>query len=170
MEAWDASVFEGLYKTDGVSTQGNETTGTFRSPTAYAVGETVAFTRGSADLTDVDSTKGDVAYVKITKIGDTTDGKTEYTYEMAEAEDVLFMPDTLPLSKKYLDTADGNPIAVSVNDMTKAMTDVDATALDVGDFIAFCDGAYSENATASAYGKNHRRSKERGRYAVPHYL
>lgn len=117
------------------------------------MGETVAFTRGSADLTDVDSTKGDVAYVKITKIGDTTDGKTEYTYEMAEAEDVLFMPDTLPLSKKYLDTAEGNTIAVSVNDMTKAMTDVDATALDVGDFIAFCDGAYSENATASAYGK-----------------
>ena len=153
VEGLDASVFEGLYKTDGVSTQGNETTGTFRSPTAYAVGETVAFTRGSADLTDVDSTKGDVAYVKITKIGDTTDGKTEYTYEMAEAEDVLFMPDTLPLSKKYLDTADGNTIAVSVNDMTKAMTDVDATALDVGDFIAFCDGAYSENATASAYGK-----------------
>ncbi len=152
-EGLDASVFEGLYKTDGVSTQGNETTGTFRSPTAYAVGETVAFTRGSADLTDVDSTKGDVAYVKITKIGDTTDGKTEYTYEMAEAEDVLFMPDTLPLSKKYLDTAEGNTIAVSVNDMTKAMTDVDATALDVGDFIAFCDGAYSENATASAYGK-----------------
>ena len=152
-EGLDASVFEGLYKTDGVSTQGNETTGTFRSPTAYAVGETVAFTRGSADLTDVDSTKGDVAYVKITKIGDTTDGKTEYTYEMAEAEDVLFMPDTLPLSKKYLDTADGNTIAVSVDDMTKAMTDVDATALDVGDFIAFCDGAYSENATASAYGK-----------------
>ena len=153
VEGLDASVFEGLYKTDGVSTQGNETTGTFRSPTAYAVGETVAFTRGSADLTDVDSTKGDVAYVKITKIGDTTDGKTEYTYEMAEAEDVLFMPDTLPLSKKYLDTADGNTIAVSVDDMTKAMTDVDATALDVGDFIAFCDGAYSENATASAYGK-----------------
>ena len=153
VEGLDASVFEGLYKTDGVSTQGNETTGTFRSPTAYAVGETVAFTRGSADLTDVDSTKGDVAYVKITKIGDTTDGKTEYTYEMAEAEDVLFMPDTLPLSKKYLDTAEGNTIAVSVNDMTKAMTDVDATALDVGDFIAFCDGAYSENATASAYGK-----------------
>ena len=153
VECLDASVFEGLYKTDGVSTQGNETTGTFRSPTAYAVGETVAFTRGSADLTDVDSTKGDVAYVKITKIGDTTDGKTEYTYEMAEAEDVLFMPDTLPLSKKYLDTAEGNTIAVSVNDMTKAMTDVDATALDVGDFIAFCDGAYSENATASAYGK-----------------
>lgn len=152
-EGLDASVFEGLYKTDGVSTQGNETTGTFRSPTAYAVGETVAFTRGSADLTDVDSTKGDVAYVKITKIGDTTDGKTEYTYEMAEAEDVLFMPDTLPLSKKYLDTADGNTIAVSVDDMTKAMTDVDATALDVGDFIAFCDGAYSENATASTYGK-----------------
>ena len=152
-EGLDASVFEGLYKTDGVSTQGNETTGTFRSPTAYAVGETVAFTRGSADLTDVDSTKGDVAYVKITKIGDTTDGKTEYTYEMAEAEDVLFMPDTLPLSKAYLNTADGNPIAVSVNDMTKAMTDVDATALDVGDFLAFCDGAYSENATASAYGK-----------------
>lgn len=153
VEGLDASVFEGLYKTDGVSTQGNETTGTFRSPTAYAVGETVAFTRGSADLTDVDSTKGDVAYVKITKIGDTTDGKTEYTYEMAEAEDVLFMPDTLPLSKKYLNTADGNTIAVSVDDMTKAMTDVDATALDVGDFIAFCDGAYSENATASAYGK-----------------
>ena len=152
-EGLDASVFEGLYKTDGVSTQGNETTGTFRSPTAYAVGETVAFTRGSADLTDVDSTKGDVAYVKITKIGDTTDGKTEYTYEMAEAEDVLFMPDTLPLSKKYLDTAEGNTIAVSVDDMTKAMTDVDATALDVGDFLAFCDGVYSENATASAYGK-----------------
>ena len=49
-EGLDASVFEGLYKTDGVSTQGNETTGTFRSPTAYAVGETVAFTRGRCGL------------------------------------------------------------------------------------------------------------------------
>lgn len=30
VEGLDASVFEGLYKTDGVSTQGNETSGTFR--------------------------------------------------------------------------------------------------------------------------------------------
>ena len=99
----------------------------------------------------MDSTEGDVAYVKITKIGETTGGKTEYTYEMAEAEDVLFMPDTLPLSVSYLN--ESGEAAVSVDDMTKAMTDVEATALDVGDFLAFCDGAYSENATASAYGK-----------------
>lgn len=67
----DSSVFEGLYQIDesGAAAQ-NESNGTFtyNGDLTLNPGDTVAITSGNVDLTDVTSTEGHVAYVKITGV------------------------------------------------------------------------------------------------------
>lgn len=146
----DEAVFDGLYQTDGQgNTRTNNTTGSFTTTEVYAVGETVAFTRGKVDLTDVTSESGDVAYVKIVGVTESPDGKYTYSYEMADVEDVLFMPDTLPISE-MADTdgsTDNNSITVPTDVIVGAMSAVEAVSIDKGDYIAFYSGALNGDST-----------------------
>ena len=146
----DDAVFDGLYQTDGQgNTRTNNTTGSFTTTEVYAVGETVAFTRGNVNLTDVTSETGDVAYVKIVGVTEAPDGKYTYSYEMADVEDVLFMPDTLPIpvTADEDDNTTNNSITVSAAEIVSAMSAVEAASIDKGDYIAFYSGEWNDENT-----------------------
>ena len=146
-----ADVFKGIYQIDpnGTTTR-NTTSGTFTysGDDALKVGDVLAVTANGASLKDVKSETGDVAYIKVTGVN----GK-EISYEMAEVEDVLFMPDVLPIQSDWDTDNVENQITISDANLTTAMNNVSASGLDVGDFLAFINGAYSENSTVSSYGK-----------------
>ncbi len=144
-------VFNGIYQIapNGTTTR-NTTSGTFTysGEKPLKVGDVLAVTDNGASLKDVKSETGDVAYIKVTGV----DGK-EISYEMAEVEDVLFMPDVLPIQSDWDKDSETNQITISDANITTAMNNVSASSLDVGDFLAFINGAYSENSTVSSYGK-----------------
>jgi hypothetical protein len=102
---------------------------------------------------------GDMAYLEIAGI----EGNT-YSYVSADAEDVIFTPDVLPVPQ-YADTdSDDNTITVE-NKYLDYSADIysynnldSQTTVDIGDFLAFYTGEYGvesgENANALVgYGK-----------------
>ncbi|QJD84731.1 InlB B-repeat-containing protein [Cohnella herbarum] len=130
---------------------------------AIRVGDTVAIYEGvRPDLRTVDTTGADdgaVAYVQITAMNGNT-----YTYDHADAKQVLFKPDVLPVSVEA-DT-DGDPgnhsitvehIAMNYSDSQYASIGLnELTTVDVGDFIAFYEGELAEGAVNTAvvgYGR-----------------
>ena len=146
-------VFNGLYQIDenGVATQ-NAENGTFTyTGKTLAVGDVLAVTRGNVDLNDITSDAGDVAYIKITEAL----GGKQYRYEMADVEDVLFLPDVLPIENGWDTDSEENQITISAANLSTALKNVDADSLDVGDFLTFINGTYSAEADAAAatYGK-----------------
>ncbi len=144
-------VFKGIYQIDpnGTTTR-NTTSGTFTysGDGTLKVGDVLAVTDNGASLKDVKSETGDVAYIKVTDVKG-----NNISYEMAEVEDVLFMPDVLPIQSDWDKDKVENQITISDANITTAMNNVSASSLDVGDFLAFIKGAYSENSTVSSYGK-----------------
>lgn len=147
------SVFDGLYQGDVAATQANTTSGSFTSTQQFLPGQTVYFARNGAEVGDVESTTGDIAYIKIT--GATPDGTTtRYTYEMADVDDVVFIPDTLPIDiRKDQDKDQTNhSVTISTDDLAQSMKDAEAKALDKDDLIVFYDGTYTE-ANAKGYAK-----------------
>lgn len=88
-------------------------------------------------------------YIKITAVN----GSGSYSYEMADVEDVLFMPDVLPIQSSWDTDSNENTITITAGNLSTAMENVDADSLDAGDFIGFISSAYSEDASASSYGK-----------------
>ena len=157
-EGLSQQVFNGLYQIDenGVAAQNAENgTFTYKGEKPLQVGDVLAVTRGNVNLNDVTSDAGDVAYIKITGVL----GGKQYSYEMADVEDVLFMPDVLPIESGW--DMDGNSsdtsITVTEENITAAMASVDADSLDEGDFLAFLreDARYNnpdDNAILT-YGK-----------------
>lgn len=134
----------------------NATSGTFayNGNTVIRIGDTVAIYEGiRPDLRTVDTTgadDGDIAYVRITAInGDI------YTYDHADAKQVLFKPDVLPVSIEA-DT-DGDPDNDSITVAHTAMNYSDSqyaplglselTTVDVGDFIAFYEGKLADGSS-----------------------
>ena len=144
-------VFKGIYQIDpnGTTTR-NITSGTFTysGEKPLKVGDVLAVTANGASLNDVKSETGDVAYIKVTGVNG-----NKISYEMAEVEDVLFMPDVLPIQSGWDKDKVENQITISDANITTAMNNVSASSLDEGDFLAFINGAYSENSTVSSYGK-----------------
>ena len=158
-------VFKGIYQIDpnGTTTR-NATSGTFTysGSGTLKVGDVLAVTKNGASLTDVKSETGDVAYIKVTDVNG-----NEISYEMAEVEDVLFMPDVLPIQSGWDTDNVENQITISDANITTAMNNVSASSLDVGDFLAFIDGAYSENSTVSSYGKiTEFTTNDKGEYVI----
>lgn len=141
-EGLSDAVFKGLYQVDnsGIATQ-NAESGTFTYKDGkLQIGDVLAVKDGAVNLDDVTSTEGDVAYIKITAVG--TDGS--YSYEMADVEDVLFMPDVLPVqSNRDTDTSD-NQITITSKELDTAMSKVEAKSLDKGDFLGFTDASNTE--------------------------
>lgn len=144
------SVFDGLYQGDVAATQANTTSGSFTSTQQFLPGQTVYFARNGAEVGNVESTTGDIAYIKITGATPENGTTTRYTYEMADVDDVVFIPDTLPIEagKK---SEDGN-FTISTDDLAKSMKEAEAKALDKGDLIVFYAGTYTEN-NAQGYAK-----------------
>lgn len=152
-EGLGESVFDGLYQGDVAATQANTTSGSFTSSQNFLPGQTVYFARGEAKVGDVESTAGDIAYIKIT--GATSEsGTTRYTYEMADVDDVVFIPDTLPIDIDKDQDGDqtNDSVTISADDLAQSMKDAEAKALDKGDIIVFYAGTYTEN-NAKGYAK-----------------
>ena len=156
-EGLSQQVFNGLYQIDenGVAAQNAENgTFTYTGEKTLQVGDVLAVTRGNVNLNDVTSDAGDVAYIKVTKVkGD------RVSYEMADVEDVLFLPDVLPIESGWDTDGDANNASITVTEehITAAMAGVDADSLDVGDFLAFLkDGAgydTTDDGQISKYGR-----------------
>lgn len=138
-------------------TQENYHTGSFTyTGNDLNVGDTAAIFEGKdpreRGLADID---GNIVYATVTeKSGDT------YTYRTADAENVLFTPDILPVSNtEDKVTDDGNTLTVDAGvfdfrDGTLADMGLDAaTTVDAGDFVALYDGANAEDATSVTYGE-----------------
>lgn len=136
--------------------QENYHTGSFDYTGELNAGETAAIYEGKdpreRGLNDID---GNIVYVTITeKTGNT------YTYRTADAENVLFTPDILPVSNGEDKVADdGNMLTVDAGvfdfrDGTMADMGLDAaTTVDVGDFVALYEGGSAQTATGVTYGE-----------------
>ena len=148
-EGLSDAVFKGLYQVDnsGIATQ-NAESGTFTYKDGkLQIGDVLAVKDGAVNLDDVTSTEGDVAYIKITAVN--TDGS--YSYEMADVEDVLFMPDVLPVQNGWdKDKTDGTVLTIAADNLNTAMSKVEAKSLDKGDFLGFTDAS---NTEPTKYGR-----------------
>ena len=143
----------------------SDSTGSFVYDGNLAVGDTVAIYEGTAPEERVavgttDANTGDVSYVKITKVDKTTN---TYSYQSAAVEDVLFVPDVLPVKAKCKEdqtanTSDGYTILVPVEELTfttaSGVENLDEnTTIDVGDFLAFYTGESYTTAESADYGR-----------------
>lgn len=148
--------------TDGsLSEEGSDTTGTFTYKKQLEVGDQVAIYSGDV-IPTMDMSSGDnsdVSFIEITG----ADGD-KYTYRGSRPEDVLFMPDVLPLSmdKDQDGDSDNNSVTINVSDLTfgddamsRAMDLDSETTVDEGDYLALYTGTMGENGsgTVSLYGE-----------------
>ena len=138
----------------------NTSTGTFDyGGGGIKEGDTVAIYSGTRpDLrngetagTDAD---GSVSYITVTNISGAT-----YTYTAANAEQVLFKPDVLPVKSDADTDGDSNnnsitvPASTFVYDSTYANMGLDATTtVDAGDYLAFYTGE-RESGELTSYAK-----------------
>ena len=108
---------------------------------------------GEGGLHSAEQYNGNAAYVTISKIVGNT-----YYYGVAEAEDVLFTPDVLPVNKKDdQDTApDTITIATEKLDFSgsayREMNLDENTTVDVGDYLAIYEGSLDAD-TQPTYGR-----------------
>lgn len=161
--------------TDGSLTEeGSDTTGTFTYKKQLEVGDQVAIYSGDV-IPTMDMSSGDnsdVSFIEITG----ADGD-KYRYRGSRPEDVLFMPDVLPLSmdKDQDGDPDNNSVTINVSDLTfgdDAMSqamDLDSeTTVDEGDYLAIYTGTMGENesGTVSLYGEITSVLLSEGKYIV----
>ena len=116
-----------------------------------AVGDTVAIYTGTRPDLRTEAEDDAIAYVEITGIDGTT-----YSYRTADAQDVLFTPDVLPVKAEYkgegrasvprseLDFTDDKYVAMGLSSQT---------SIDAGDFLLFYSGTFGASATSAGYGK-----------------
>jgi len=140
---------------------------TYNGSEKIQVGDTVAVYSGTKPTerkpekgTENKTDNGDVSYIKIVKIENTT-----YYYVAAEAEDVLFTPDVLPIDVDENDGTTGwqeKGTSVIIDNDKLDFSDTkyeivglsSETTVDVGDFIAFYTGDFGDdNAQDLVYGE-----------------
>lgn len=155
-----------LYETDGETvkvTELSEGSFSYIGGITVSVGDVICIYDGEIPTNRTKDTPkdqmGDMAYLEITGI----EGNT-YTYVSADAEDVIFTPDVLPVPQSADTDSDDNTITVE-NKYLDYSADIysynnldSQTTVDIGDFLAFYTGEYGvengENATALVgYGK-----------------
>lgn len=151
-----------LYQADasgGVRTA-DLTTGTFTyTAQQLEVGDLVTVYEGrhpqERTLDTPDSENGDIAYIEITeKAG------SKYSYKNAEAEDVIFKPDILPVPVNEDKDENDNTVTIDnewldYSDDVYANVQLDSTTtVDEGDFVMLYDGDFTTgNASIAGYGK-----------------
>lgn len=155
-----------LYEVNGDTISVTEmSTGTFTytGTTSVQVGDIVCIYEGALpserDQNTPKDQLGDMAFLEITAVNGST-----YTYQSADTEDVLFMPDVLPMPEAADTDSDANTITVENKyldysaDMYSYMNLDSQTVVSAGDFLAFYTGDIAvqsgENAAAlTSYGK-----------------
>ena len=132
---------------------------TYNGTQEIKVGTTVVIYDGSEapklgdGVKAADQYDGNAAYVTISKI----DGNTYY-YGVAEAEDVLFTPDVLPVNVK--DDKDNSDTTVTIDTAKLVFSGSEYqdmglgadTTVDIGDYLAFYEGSM-DTATELTYGR-----------------
>ncbi len=149
------AVFNGLYQIDenGVATQNAESgTFTYNGGKTLAVGDVLAITGEGVNLNDITSTEGDVAYLKVTKV----EGE-RVSYEMADVEDVLFLPDVLPIESGWDEDNSDTTVTISADNLSTALKNVNADSLDVGDFLTFITGSDARYGKVTGFTQDGER-------------
>ena len=152
---FDIDVAIGLYKTvitdtGNIELDENDASGTFKyTAKTLEVGDIVAIYNGQINEKEHTVTDGDVAYVEITAKNGST-----YTYVSANATDIIFLPDVIPVPVGADLDDDENTITVnnSMLDFTlfEEQSILNAnTKVDVDDYIALYDGELKETTEAS---------------------
>ena len=155
VSGFDMEEATGLYtislsKTDGsVEMNDNSTTGVFTyKGNDIVVGDVIALHSGEVDTDENTIIDGDVAYVEITSING-----NKYYYKSAKAEDVVFLPDVLPIPKHADKDINENTLTVD-NDVLdfKYFENQeilnDDTKVNIGDFVALYEGELGETQDA----------------------
>lgn len=144
--------------TDGnITKEGSDTTGSFTyKKQKLKAGDQIAVYTGDV-IPTMDMSSGEDSEVSFFEI--TGANGSQYTYRGSKAEDVLFMPEVLPLSReKDLDgLPDNNSVTVAKSDLTfgddevsKALELDSNTTVDVGDYLAL----YTDiNSGTPSYGE-----------------
>lgn len=147
--------------------------GTFTyEKTLLAVGNNVAIYKGvRPDLREIndESGEGEVAYITITA----TNG-TIYSYKNADAEDILFTPDVLPINNTSDQDGDNNNRSVKILKSVMDFSDEayskvglnEQTTLDIGDYIAFYSGEFGSPSGNATYGCITGVSEEGDNYII----
>ena len=132
-----------------------------------SVGDTVAIYEGTCPDKRTNDTNNDgaIVYVEITRAAGNT-----YTYRTADAEDVLFTPDILPVQVTAAVAASGSiTVPKSAMDFTDdkyvEMGLGSQTTVDAGDFLAFYIGALG-NAESAGYGRIDSVREEDSSYII----
>ena len=150
-----------LYESNGDKvTPADLTTGTFTcTEAALKVGDVVCIYEGELPTSRTKDTPkdqlGDMGYIKITAVSGSV-----YTYESADAEDVVFTPDVLPMPENADTDKDAGTVTVE-NKYLDYSADIysynnldSRTTVDVGDFFAFYTGEYGDDAAKlTGYGR-----------------
>ena len=132
-----------------------------------SVGDTVAIYEGTCpgERTNDTNNDGAIVYVEITRAAGNT-----YTYRTADAEDVLFTPDVLPVQVPAAVAASGSitvPKAAMdfTDDKYVEMGLGSQTTVDAGDFLAFYIGDLG-NAESAGYGRIDSVREEDSSYII----
>lgn len=155
-----------LYETDGTNVSVTDlSTGSFiyTGNTSVKAGDIVCVYDGKIPTERTKDTPknelGDMAYLEITDVSG-----NKYTYESADAEDVIFTPDVLPMPEAADTDNDANTITVE-NKYLDYSADIysynnldSQTIVQAGDFLAFYTGDYGVDsgdnaAKLTGYGK-----------------
>ncbi len=141
-----------------VSDIGDYGTFTYNGSDTIAVGDILTIYVGThPDQRDADENYSSdyVAYIEVLAVDGTT-----VTFKTAEAQDVLFIPDVLPVDRSH-DT-DGDPynnaITIAASNMTFTSSEyaemgLDAsTVVEAGDYLVFYDGSLGEQSELIGFG------------------
>ncbi len=165
-----------------VQSTGSETTGSFTyTGSPLKLGDQIAVYTGDViptmENTSSSENGSDVAFVEITGVNGTS-----YTYRGSDTEDVLFMPEVLPVNKaRDLDgDPDNNSITIDMAYLTFGDDEVSRqlglnadTTVDAGDYLALCTGDVSDGnigSTLDCYGKITEVLREDGNYIITYEL
>lgn len=165
-----------------VQSEGSSTTGSFTyTDGTLKIGDQIAVYSGDVipgldDVTSFADGENDLSFFEITGVNGTT-----YSYRGAATEDVLFMPEVLPLERtKDLDgDPDNNSVTVNISDLTFGEDEISRTpeenamirelgldaetTVDAGDFLAL----YTDiNNGDIAYAKILNVESEDGKYII----
>ena len=134
------------------SLEDKATSGTFTYEGDLQIGEIVAVYNGSINTEERTIDDGDVAYVKITDKNGSV-----YSYVSAKAEEVVFLPDVIPVAKS--EDTDSNPNTLTVKNSVLDFRDFEnqevlnsKTKVNVDDYVAIYEGNLGE-AKEAQYGK-----------------
>lgn len=142
---------------------------TYSGSETLSVGDVVAVYEGKHpnERTDEDR-EASIIYVEITEVSGTT-----YGYKTADAEDVLFTPDVLPVSSKK--KTDSNTLTLEKSELEFSGSDFaemglnSDTTIDEGDFLAFYEGSWGdEDGEITSYGEiiSVQENEENDKYII----